>query len=84
MTVAEAMIRWEDINEDKYQAKKEKAAEFIRKAKEKANEALTAIYDAAEQVNGLPEEDRILSFEDDFERIENGLKALNNLLEYGR
>jgi hypothetical protein len=75
---------WEDLNApDPDENRKKKAAKSIQAALDQIDKVLNSVYQAVDDVDGLPIADEIESYEETFSDISVGLKTIQGKLQYG-
>ena len=76
--------QWEEINApDPNKGRMDKAGKSLKEAINKLSDALDWVYQAADDVNGLPIADEIGSLEETISDIGFSLKSIKNKLQYG-
>lgn len=84
MWEANAMQEWEDIHNDLYEGRRYEAAAAIDAALNHLDQAMKMIQTAADEIEGIPEADKIISFDDDTLDLYTALKSLAEELRHGR
>ena len=77
--------KWEEMNEENPadEAHRCDAVSSLQVAINYLSKAWDWIYQAVDDVDGLPEADEIESFEEEVHSIQNGLERMQNKLRYG-
>ena len=77
-----AAQKWEELNEpDPNNGRKDESSDSLQKAIEALSKAWDWIYQAVDDVDGLPIADEIESFEEEVIGIKTGLKAMQDKLK---
>lgn len=84
MWQVDASRQWEEINEDVYEGRKLEAAAAIDAALNHLDQAMRMIQTAADEIEGIPEADKVISFDDDTLDLYTALKSLAEELRFGR